>query len=58
MEIGCMHMDRFKFIRKALQAGLAFLFMGTSRAESSTDDSGFTMSSGSLLGAANGTQGA
>ncbi|MFH0959837.1 MAG: hypothetical protein V1897_14160 [Pseudomonadota bacterium] len=52
-------MDRIKFLSSALKAALAFLALGpTGKAEAQSDDSGFTMSGGSVLGAANGTQGA
>lgn len=51
-------MDRFIFLSRALQVALAFLVLGPSKSEAASDDSGFTMSGGSLLGAANGTQGA
>ena len=52
-------MDRIKFLSRALQAAVALLALGpTGKAEAQADDSGFSMSGGSVLGAANGTQGA
>jgi hypothetical protein len=51
-------MNRLNFMSRAVQAALAFFVLGPGKAEAADDDSGFTMSGGSVLGAANGTQGA
>jgi hypothetical protein len=51
-------MDRLIFLSRALQMALAFLLLGPGKSEAADDDSGFTISGGSVLGAANGTQGA
>jgi hypothetical protein len=50
-------MNRIHFLSKVLPASLFLLFFGPREAEPA-DDEGFTMSSGALLGGANGTQGA
>jgi hypothetical protein len=50
-------MNRIHFLSKVLPASLFLLLFGPREAEPA-DDEGFTMSSGALLGGANGTQGA
>lgn len=50
-------MERSKFLFKTVVASLSFLLVSP-RAAQAKDDEGFTMSSGPLLGGANGTEGA
>jgi len=54
---GIHFMNRIHFLFRILPASLLLLFFGPRDAEPA-DDEGFTMSSGALLGGANGTQGA
>lgn len=49
-------MDRIHFITRTVLGSLFLFILGSP--EAGADDDGFTMSSGALLGGANGTQGA